>query len=120
MIRFITRLYRKPSRHSINWALDEVKRAEQLIGKPIAYRHVIRDANLVANDMARRALEGRCDVIFWGGDTPSDALTNQMPEVHEQQAPREHLDWTALPLPMDFPDAPTEHTPPTIACRFGP
>ena len=106
MIRFITRLYRKPSRHLIYWALEEVKRAEQLIGKPVAYRHVTRDANLVADDMARRALEGRCDVIFWGGDTPSDAPTNQMPEVHEQQAPREHLDWTNLPSPMVLPDDP--------------
>ena len=42
-----------------------------------------RDANAVADDMARRALEERCDVVFWGGEVPEDAPRNQFREVYE-------------------------------------
>lgn len=31
MIRFITRLYRRPTRHTIYWALEDTRRAEQFI-----------------------------------------------------------------------------------------
>lgn len=76
MIRFITRLYKRPSRQSIYWALEEVRKSERTIKHPVAYRHVTRDANTVADDMARRALESKGDVVFWGGDTPPDAPSN--------------------------------------------
>ena len=42
----------------------------------MAYRHVTRDANAVADDMARRALEEKSDVVFWNGDIPKDAPPN--------------------------------------------
>ena len=76
MIWFITQLYRKPSRQSIYWALEEVKRAEQVIGRPVAYHHVTQDTNAVADDMAWRALEGMSDVLYWDGETPRDTPAN--------------------------------------------
>lgn len=51
---------------------------------PVAYRHVTRDANVVADDMARRALEARADVVYWAGEVPEGAPPNQLPEVYEQ------------------------------------
>lgn len=87
MIRFITRLYKRPTRHTIYWALEDTRRAEQFIGRPVAYRHVTRDANLVADDMARRSLEEKCDILFWNGNVPPDAPTNQITQVYEQQEP---------------------------------
>ena len=64
MIRFVTRLYKRPQRHTIYWALEDVRRAEKSLQMPVAYRHVTREANTVADDMGRRALEKRDDVIF--------------------------------------------------------
>ncbi len=84
LIRFATRVYRRPHRQTIYWALEDVKKAEASIRQPIAYRHVTRDANTVADDMARRALEEKCDVIYWNGATPESAPPNQLPEVYRQ------------------------------------
>ena len=67
MIRFITRLYKRPQKHTIYWALEDVRRAESSLKHPAAYRHVLRSANTVADDMARRALEAKKDVVFWNG-----------------------------------------------------
>ena len=83
MIRFITRLYKRPSRQSIYWALEDVRKAEATSRHPVAYRHVTRDANTVPDDMARRALEARRDVVFWGGAVPDDAPANQVKEIYE-------------------------------------
>lgn len=66
--------------------MEEVRKSERTLRKPVAYRHVTRDANKVADDMARRALESKGDVIFWGGDSPDDAPPNQVEEVYMQQA----------------------------------
>lgn len=88
MIRFATRLYKRPQRQTIYWALEDVRRAESSSPQPVAYRHVTREANKVADDMARRALEEKHDVIFWYGQAPSDAPPNQVREVYEQQEPQ--------------------------------
>ena len=85
LIRFMTRIYKKPQRHSIYWAVEDVKRMERELGRPVAYRHVTREANQVADDMACRALEGRADVTYWFGSVPSDAPPNQLQDVYEQQ-----------------------------------
>ena len=76
MIRFMTRLYKRPSRHTIYWALEDVRRAESTLKKPAAYRHVTRDANTVPDDMARRALDAKVDVVYWNGEAPADAPPN--------------------------------------------
>ena len=47
--------------------MEDVQRAESDIRRPVAYRHVTRDANVVADDMARCALEEQEDIIFWNG-----------------------------------------------------
>ena len=41
-----------------------------------------RDANKVADDMARRALEAKADMVYHSGVTPEDAPSNQLPEVY--------------------------------------
>ena len=53
----------------------------------ISYRHVTREANTVPDDMARRALEEKTDVIFWKGAIPADAPPNQIKDVYDQQQP---------------------------------
>ena len=84
MIRFITRVYKRPTRQTIYWALEEVRRAEKQL-YTTAYRHVGRESNKVADDMGRRALEAKADVVFWGGKVPEDAPDNQVYAVYEEQ-----------------------------------
>ena len=102
MIRFITKLYKRPTRHTIYWALEEIRRAEGFIRQPVAYRHVTREANAVADDMARRALEEKGDVVYWNGKVPPDAPDNQLTAVYAQQEPQLHLDWSTMPEPFDY------------------
>lgn len=120
MIRFMTRLYKRPSRQSIYWALEEVRKSERTLPKPVAYRHVTRVANQVADDMARRALEIKGDVVFWGGELPEDALPNQVEEVYMQQATPNQLDWEGLPVGFDPPPPLDISAMPTAAAIFGP
>lgn len=82
IIRFATRVYKKPHRQTIYWAIEDVKRAEAHLRQPVAYRHVTRDANTVSDDMARRALEEQTDIIFWKGVVPESAPSNQVTEVY--------------------------------------
>ena len=76
MIRFATGLYKKPHRQTIYWAIEDVKKMGRILNQPIAFRHVTRDANTVPDDMARRALEEKTDIIFWKGNVPEDAPKN--------------------------------------------
>ena len=71
----------------------------------------------MADDMARRALEEKGEVIFWGGDVPEDAPANQVAEVYEQQEVPNQLDWTDLPDPIKLVDPQPEA--PSVACVFG-
>ena len=48
----------------------------------MAYRHVTQDANTVPDDMARRALEEKADIVFWKGNVPESAPRNQVTEVY--------------------------------------
>ena len=82
IIRFATRVYKKPNRQTIYWALEDVKRCEAKMKQMISYRHVTREANTVPDDMARRALEEKTDVIFWKGGIPDDAPPNQVTDVY--------------------------------------
>ena len=50
-----------------------MKRLEKRLHQPVAYRHVTREANTVPDDMARRALEEKSNIIFWNGIVPEDA-----------------------------------------------
>ena len=51
--------------------------------KHIAYRHIERGFNAVPDDMARRALAIRADVIFMPGPVPSDAPQQQVSHIYE-------------------------------------
>ena len=70
------RIYKKPQRHTIYWAVKDVKRAEWSLGGPVAYRHVTWEANCVADNMAHRALMAKGDVTYMQGDVPADAPPN--------------------------------------------
>ena len=63
----MTRIFKRPTRNSIWKALEDTREAERCHGFPAAYRSVKREANQVADDMARRALDAGADVSFWGG-----------------------------------------------------
>ena len=124
MIRFITRIYKRPQRQTIYWALEEVRRAEKKFGSvakyrhhPCCYRHVKRDLNKVADDMGWRALEVKGDVVFWGGKKlPDDAPANQLGDVYIEEEKEAPLDvhGACLPTPLDIVD-PT----PSVGSVFG-
>ena len=69
--------------------MEEVKKIESQLRQPVAYLHVTRDANTVADDMARRALEAKTDVVYWNGLIPDDAPANQLSDIYQQQQPTE-------------------------------
>ena len=96
------RIYKRPQRHTIYRAVEDVKQAKQSLGGPVAYRHVMREVNCVADDMAHRALAAKGDVTYMQGDVPADAPPNQLEEVYAQQGARPHLDWMLLPTPVDW------------------
>ena len=85
LIRFMLWIYKKPQRHTIYWAVEDVKRAEWVIDRPVAYHHVAQEANCIADNMARRALAAKGDIMYMQGDMPEDAPSNQMEEVYVQQ-----------------------------------
>ena len=74
----------------------------------------------MADDMARRALEEKKDVVFWNGKVPEDAPGNQVDEVYEQFDEAPALDWSKLPEPLKLEDPlTTAPAPPTVASVFG-
>ena len=117
LIRFMLRIYKKPQRHTIYWAVEDVKRAERDMGGPVAYRHVTREANCVADDMARRALEAKADITFWSGDIPEGAPANQVGDVYAQQGTQPQLDWSAMPKPVAWGERIPK--PPSVGALFG-
>ena len=95
-------IYKKPQRHTIYWAVEDIKCAEQVLGGPVAYRHITWEANCIADDMACRALMAKGDITYMQGDVPADAPPNQLEEVYAQQGARPQLDWSALPTPVNW------------------
>ena len=75
-------IYKKPQRHTIFWAVEDVKRAKRSLGGPVVYRHVTREANCVVYDMARHALAAKGDITYMQGDVQADAPPNQLDEVY--------------------------------------
>ena len=73
-----------------------------MLGQPVAYCHITRDANCVTNDMARWALEARATITFWDGQVPKDAPGNQLQDVYKQQGMKPWLDWASLPELFDW------------------
>ena len=75
MIRFLTGIFKKPGKASIYEALQAVKqRAREL--PHVAYRHMRRAANVVADDMARRALAAGANVTYWAEQLPDGCPAN--------------------------------------------
>lgn len=107
----MTRIYKRPQRHTIYWALQDTRKWEKRLGKPCAYRHVKRDLNTVADDMTRRAHDSKDTVVYWDGNLPEDAPPNQMADVYASQGVKPQLDWTNLPKPLDL-------DPPTLLATF--
>ena len=119
MIRFLTRVFKRPSHQSIYWAIEDARVKEWALGQPVAYCHVTRDANCVPDDMARQALEARETIIFWDGEVPDDAPGNQLQDVYEQQGVKPRLDWADLPEPFDWKnDQPNPQPDVTVASIF--
>ena len=50
----------------------------------MAYRHVMWEASCIVDDMARRALAAKGDVMYMQGDVPDDTPSNQVEEVYTQ------------------------------------
>ena len=92
MIHFLTHVFKQLQCYSMYWALEDARAVEQVIGKPMAYYHMTRDANCVAHDMARRALEARATTTLWDGHVPKDAPGNQLQDVYKQKGIKPQLD----------------------------
>ena len=84
IIRFATRVYKKPQRQTIYWALEDIRRCEVRKKQRVSYRHVTREANTVSDDMAQRALEEKTNIIFWQGALPTNAPPNQISKLYSQ------------------------------------
>ena len=69
-------IYKKPQRHTIYWAVKDVKHAEQVLGGAVTYCHVTREANCVADDMVRCVLAAKGDITYMHGEVPGDAPSN--------------------------------------------
>lgn len=66
-------IYKKPSKIRVYDAIQKVRTLKRK-WKHVAYRHLARELNTVADDMARRALAEGKNVVFWGGEkVPEDA-----------------------------------------------
>ena len=76
MIYFLMCIFKQLQHHSIYWALEDARATEQVLGQPMGYCHMTRDANCIADDMARRALEPRATITFWDRHVPEDATGN--------------------------------------------
>ena len=66
-------VFKQLQHYSIYWAIEEARAVDQALGQPVAYCHVTRDVNCVADDMARGALEARATIVFWDSQVPKDA-----------------------------------------------
>ena len=69
-------IYKKPQRNTICWAIEDVKRAERVLGGPVAYCHITWEANCIADNMACHALAAKGDITYMHGDVPGDAFSN--------------------------------------------
>ena len=91
-----------------------------MLGQPVAYCHMTRDANCIADDMARWALEARATITFWDRQVPEDAPGNQLQDVYKQQGMKPWLDWASLPKPFNWmTNQPNPQLDITVATVFG-
>ena len=72
IIRHLVGIYKKPSKVRVYQAIERAKELRRKWNH-IAYRHIERGFNAVPDDMARRALAIRADVIYMPGQVPDDA-----------------------------------------------
>ena len=70
MIYFLTFIFKQLQCHSIYWAIIDIRAVEWVVGQPLAYLYVTRDANYIVDDMARQALEARDTITLWDGQVP--------------------------------------------------
>ena len=75
---------------------------EWVLGQPVAYCHIFRNANCVVDDMARWALEAQATITFWDRQVPKDVPRNQLQDVYKQQGMKPQLDWASLPEPFNW------------------
>ena len=57
MIHFFMHVFKWPQCHSIYWALEDERAVEQVLGQPVAYCHVTRDANCIIDNIVKWALD---------------------------------------------------------------
>ena len=53
MIQFLIHMFKWPQNHSIYWAIEYTRAAYQALGQLVAYHHIARGANYIADDTAR-------------------------------------------------------------------
>ena len=84
MVHFFMHIFKRLHFHSIYWAIEYVRAAERVLEQPVAYCYIIRDANCIANNIARRALEAWATITFWDGQVPEDAPRNLLQDISKQ------------------------------------
>ena len=78
-------IYKKPQWHTIYWAAKDVKHAERVLGRPVAYHHVMQEVNCIVDDMVCSAFVSKDSIKYMQGDVPKYTPSNQMEEVYVQQ-----------------------------------
>ena len=53
MIYFLTFIFKQLQCHSIYWAIIDIRAVEWVVGQPLAYLYVTRDANYIVDGMTR-------------------------------------------------------------------
>ena len=91
-----------PQSHSIYWDIEDTRVAEYILGCPMAYCYMTRDANHIMGNMARWTLEAQATNTFWNVQVPKDAPGNWLQDVYKQQGKKPQLDWVDLPEPFDW------------------
>ena len=64
MIHFLTHVFNQPQCHSIYWDIENARAGEWVLGQPVAYCYITRDANCVMYDMARWVLEAQATITL--------------------------------------------------------
>ena len=66
-------VFKRPKKNSIYTSVERTRELARSWPHAVAFRHVTRNVNNVADDMVRRARDQGCNVTFYPCNLPPDA-----------------------------------------------
>lgn len=73
IINFMLGVFKRPKKNSIYMSVERTRELARSWPHAVAFRHVARDVNEVADDMVHRARDKGCDVTYYSCTLPPDA-----------------------------------------------